>query len=136
MKINHPERYVGKRVRVVSLQGTATAGQFIGYNYDYDDNGNEFVEFDIDADFGIGYVFSEHGVENIEIIGGIKMARSPIATHACPLYNRDVTWSECCEVQEVREDEMELKWLREPFDRAQADEICTRCRWYVVSKGE
>ena len=52
MKINHPERYVGKRVRVVSLQGTATAGQFIGYNYDYDDNGNEFVEFDIDADFG------------------------------------------------------------------------------------
>ena len=50
-----------------------------------------------------------------------------------PLYNREIYYGECYEVQEVRGDEMELKWLREPFDRAQADEVCTRCRWYVVS---
>ena len=60
------------------------------------------------------------------------MARSPDAEHACPLYNRTVTWSECVEVQEVREDGMDIKWLIEPIDIDKANEICEKCRWFVV----
>ena len=38
-------------------------------------------------------------------------------------------------VQEVREDEMDAKWLREPFDLKKANEVCERCKWYVVEGG-
>ena len=64
------------------------------------------------------------------------MARSPVAAHHCPLYGRETIWSECYEVQEVREDSMDMKWLREPIDLAKADEICEKCRWYIVSEWE
>ena len=64
------------------------------------------------------------------------MARSPIEQHECPLYDRKTTWSECYEVQEVREDEMDMKWLLEPIDIDKANEICEKCRWYIVSEGE
>ena len=61
------------------------------------------------------------------------MARSPIAKHECPLYGRETIWSECVEVQEVREDEMDAKWLREPFDASKANEVCEKCKGYVVN---
>lgn len=64
------------------------------------------------------------------------MARSPIAKHFCPLYDRETTWSECIEVQEVREDEMDAKRIREPFDASKANEVCEKCKWYVVSGDE
>ena len=60
------------------------------------------------------------------------MARSPIARHNCPLYERETTWSECVEVHEVREDEMDAARLREPFDMDRANEVCEECKWYVV----
>ena len=63
------------------------------------------------------------------------MARSPISRHDCPLYGRETTWTECVEVQEVREDEMDAKWLREPFDLKKANEVCERRKWYVVEGG-
>ena len=63
------------------------------------------------------------------------MARSPISRHDCPLYGRETTWTECVEVQEVREDEMDAKWLREQFDLKKANEVCERCKWYVVEGG-
>lgn len=62
------------------------------------------------------------------------MARSPLEKHKCPLYSRDITWSECYEVQEVRDDEMDMKWLREPIDIDTANEICEKCRWFVVGE--
>ena len=64
------------------------------------------------------------------------MARSPNATHQCPLYSREIYWSECYEVQEVREDEMDPKWLYEQFDMEKADEVCEKCRWYIVGNDE
>ena len=64
------------------------------------------------------------------------MARSPIAKHDCPLYGRETIWSECVEVQEVRGDEMDAKWLREPFDMDKANNVCEKCRWYIVSGRE
>ena len=64
------------------------------------------------------------------------MARSPIAKHFCPLYDRETTWSECVEVQEACEDEMDAKWLREPFDMDKANDACENCKWYIVSSEE
>ena len=64
------------------------------------------------------------------------MARSPNAKHECPLYNREVYWSECYEVQDVREDDMSMELAFEAFDRDKANEICEKCRWYVVGDKE
>ena len=54
----------------------------------------------------------------------------------CPLYGREILYGECYEVQEVREDNMDMKWLLEPIDIEKANEICEKCRWYIVSEGD
>lgn len=60
------------------------------------------------------------------------MARSANEKHYCPLYDRSVYWSECVEVQEVREDEMDMDLLPEPFDFEDAEIKCNECRWCFV----
>jgi hypothetical protein len=69
MKIDDPDVYQGKLVKVYSTDGGITVGDFLGYNYDYDDEGNELVEFDVD-ETKTGYCigFSENEVERMEII--------------------------------------------------------------------
>lgn len=64
------------------------------------------------------------------------MARSPDAERDCPLYNRRIYWSECVEVQEVREDEMSMSLLYEPFDMETANTTCEKCRWHHVGEWE
>lgn len=64
------------------------------------------------------------------------MARSPNAKHKCPLFNRSVYWSECYEVQEIRDDDMDMSLAFEPFDIDKANKICEKCRWYVVGEDE
>lgn len=54
----------------------------------------------------------------------------------CPLYGRGIFYGECYEVQEVRHNEMDIKWLREPINIGKANEICEKCRWYVVAGEE
>ena len=54
----------------------------------------------------------------------------------CPLYGRQIFYGECYEVQEVREDEMDPKWLYEQFDMEKANVICEKCRWYIVGNDE
>ena len=61
------------------------------------------------------------------------MAKTQYDTHMCPLYGREVFYGECYEVQEVREDEMDMKWLMEPIDIDRANEICEKCKWYIVN---
>lgn len=61
------------------------------------------------------------------------MARNHDDKCICPLYNREILYGECYEVQEVRDDEMDMKWLREPIDIDKANKICEKCRWFVVS---
>lgn len=64
------------------------------------------------------------------------MARRTDAKHECPLYGRNIYWGECYEVQEVRDDEMDMALLLEPIDIEQANRICEKCRWYLVNESE
>lgn len=68
MKIPDPDIYFGKKLRVHSSSGIITVGSFFGYNYDYDDDGNEFVEFDVERNDGFLIGFTEDEVERIEIV--------------------------------------------------------------------
>lgn len=63
------------------------------------------------------------------------MARNHDDRCICPLYGRQILYGECYEVQEVREDNMDMKWLLEPIDLEKANEICEKCQWYIVSEG-
>lgn len=68
MKIPDPDIYFGKKIKVFSVNGIVTVGEFFGYNYDYDDDGNEFVEFDVEREDGFLIGFTEDEVERIEIV--------------------------------------------------------------------
>ncbi len=61
------------------------------------------------------------------------MAKHHDDKFCCPLYNREIMYGECYEVQEVRGDDMDMALALEPFDIDKADEICEKCKWYVVT---
>lgn len=68
MKIPDPEIYFGKTLRIFDTDGGITEGDFLGFNYDYDDNGKMFLEFDVDSTSGIGISFTEDEIESIVIL--------------------------------------------------------------------
>ena len=43
MIINDPTIYFGKKIKVFSTSGRVTTGELYGYDYDFDDDGNEFL---------------------------------------------------------------------------------------------
>ena len=47
----------------------------------------------------------------------------------CPLKKRDIRWGYCYEIQEVREDNMDMEHLDEPIDLEQAAKVCEKCEW-------
>lgn len=62
--------YFGKTLAVYTKDG-CTVGKFYGYNYDYDDNGEEFVEFDLlptDGPVSYGFGFDEREVQEIKVL--------------------------------------------------------------------
>jgi len=63
--------------------------------------------------------------------------RHPDDKHYCPLYEREVFWGDCYEVQEVREDNMDMELLVEPIDLDIAEKKCDHeCRWCYVREWE
>lgn len=60
--------------------------------------------------------------------------RQPDDKHFCPLMNREVFWGDCYEVQEVREDNMDMELLIEPVDIDQAAILCEKCKWYFAAE--
>lgn len=68
MKILDPEIYFGKTLRILDADGGTTEDDFLGFNYDYDDNGKMFLEFDVDSASGIGISFTEDEIESIVIL--------------------------------------------------------------------
>lgn len=68
MKINEPEIYFGKKIKVLSTSGRETVGELFGYDYDYDDDGNEFLELDVENERGFLIGFVEGEIESIEVL--------------------------------------------------------------------
>lgn len=63
--------------------------------------------------------------------------RHPDAQHECPLFERPIYWGGpggCVEVQEVREDNMDLEFFPGPIDVDKANEVCEKCRWCYVKE--
>nr|DAP82312.1 MAG TPA: hypothetical protein [Caudoviricetes sp.] len=63
--------------------------------------------------------------------------RHPDEKHYCKLLRHDIFWGGCggCyEVQEVREDNMDMELFPEPFDLDDAKKICGKCRWCNVTE--
>lgn len=70
MIIENPEIYIGKKIKVFSTSGRITMGELYGYDYEFDDDGNEFLEFDVENEEGFLIGFTEEEVERIEIMVG------------------------------------------------------------------
>ena len=51
----------------------------------------------------------------------------------CPLFQRQIQYGECYEVQEIRNDDMSMELALEAFDVSKADVECKKCRFYVIS---
>lgn len=69
MIIENPEIYIGKKIKVFSTSGRITMGELYGYDYEFDDDGNEFLEFDVENEEGFLIGFTEDEIERIDIIG-------------------------------------------------------------------
>ena len=70
MIIENPDIYFGKKIKVFSTSGRMTIGELYGYDYDFDDDGNEFLEFDVENENGLLIGFTEDEIKRIEIVGG------------------------------------------------------------------
>ncbi len=70
MKDLVPEDYYGKKLKVYLDDGTVIVGRLYGYNYDYDDDGTEFMEVDFKVlSSNILTGCRDDEIEKIEIIG-------------------------------------------------------------------
>lgn len=72
MNIPAPDIYFGKRIIVYSPDGDITEGNFFGFSYDYDEDDNEILDFDIMLDDGILIGFTENEISRIEVTGDAK----------------------------------------------------------------
>lgn len=68
MKIENPDFYFGKKIKVTSPDGYSLVGELYGYDYDFDDDNNEFLEFDVEAKDGRIASFTEPEIESIEVL--------------------------------------------------------------------
>ena len=65
------------------------------------------------------------------------MVRGPGDHHFCPLFGRRIYWGGvggCYEIAEVREGELDMKWIPEPIDVEQANVVCEQCGWHRAAE--
>lgn len=67
MRINAPENYFGKKIKVIATDGQEIIGELYGYNYNYDDDGNAFVEIDVENAQGFLIGLDESEIKSIEV---------------------------------------------------------------------
>ncbi len=63
--------------------------------------------------------------------------RHPSDTHYCPLLREEIFWDGeggCYEIQEVRDDNMDVDFLPFTLDIEQANDICEKCRWCYINE--
>ena len=67
MRINAPENYFGKKIKVIATDGQEIIGELYGYNYNYDDYGNAFVEIHVKNAQGFLIGLDESEIKSIEV---------------------------------------------------------------------
>ncbi|MCD7943425.1 MAG: hypothetical protein LUH43_00785 [Clostridia bacterium] len=72
MKVEHPDIYFGKVLKVTWLDGDQLTGKFYGFNFDYDDDGNIFSEMDIAIENGRLVGFTDREIESIEVLEDVS----------------------------------------------------------------
>ena len=63
--------------------------------------------------------------------------RKPEDKHQCPLFDREIYWGGaggCYEVQEVRENNMDLELFPGIIDVKKANEVCEKRHWCYVNE--
>lgn len=63
--------------------------------------------------------------------------RHPSDQHMCPLFEKSIFWGGmggCYEVQEVREDNMDIELFPGHIDVEKANAVCEQCRWCYVNE--
>lgn len=68
MKIKNPEAYFHKKIKVISPDGQELIGELYGYDYDYADDGTEFLEFDVEIENGQIISYTEDEIKRIEVL--------------------------------------------------------------------
>lgn len=68
MKINAPDIYFNKKIKVVSPDGQELIGELYGYDYDFTDDGVEYLEFDVETENGMIVSYTEDEIESIEVL--------------------------------------------------------------------
>lgn len=72
MKLNNPEFYLGKKVRVYFVDGDIIVGRLDGFNYDYSNDESLFVELDmtilLGKTKGTSFGFTNMEINQIEVI--------------------------------------------------------------------
>lgn len=68
MRIDAPEIYFGKKIKITSVDGHVTIGELYGFDYDVDDDDNDFLEFDVETKYGLVVTFTEDEIESIEVL--------------------------------------------------------------------
>lgn len=56
--------------------------------------------------------------------------RHPDANYNCPLFGKAIYWGDCWIVQDIRDDNTDMKFALEPFSIEKANIICEQCKWY------
>lgn len=67
MKIKYPDDYLGKKLLIHDVEGNIYTGELYGYNFDYDDAGNQFVEIDLETSSHI-IGFTEMEIAHIGVL--------------------------------------------------------------------
>lgn len=63
--------------------------------------------------------------------------RQPTEKYICPLLQQEILWGGpggCYEIQEVREDNLDMEFLPKAIDLQKANVVCEQCQWYRVNK--
>lgn len=68
MKIPDPEIYFGKKIKVNVVDAPPIIGELYGYDYDFDDDDNEYLEFDVENEYGLIASLTEDEIISIEVL--------------------------------------------------------------------
>lgn len=69
MKIQDPEKYFSKKIKVNVFGVSPVIGELYGYDYVFDDEDNEYLEFDVENEDGLIISLAESEIESIEVLG-------------------------------------------------------------------